>query len=214
MDSIISSYDEIMTDDDLVYCKDIAYQKNMNQFIEYGMNYFETYVKLADTPISNELNRIRTALVEKHCDKCILDIGIGSGEFIRKTKLKAYGYDINPYGIDWLTERNIFVNPYSAIPQDVQGITLWDTLEHIRNPQELFDNIRTGMFMFVSLPTFENVTLVKQSKHFKPNEHYYYFSVPGFIRFINDSGFDYLEHSDAETKAGREGITSFICRRR
>lgn len=211
MDTIIAKYDVVNSTADLVYCQDLAYQKDMNQSIEYGTEYFENYVKRADTDISCKINQARINLSEKYCDKCILDIGIGSGEFIRRSTMKVYGYDINPHGVAWLKERHLFVNPYEEMHKDVQGVSLWDTLEHIKNPQELFAKIPTGTFMFVSLPTFNDLTTLTSSKHYKPNEHYYYFTIPGFIRFITDSGFNCVEHNDDETKAGREGITSFAC---
>lgn len=213
MDTVISRYVIESSDTDIVYCKDLAYQKDTNQSIEYGITYFENYVKRADTEISCLINQARINLVEKYCNRCILDIGIGSGEFIRRSNIKVYGYDINPYGIKWLEERQLFVNPYVKINENIQGITLWDTLEHIKNPQELLTKIPSGVFLFVSLPTFEDLARLKQSKHYKPNEHYYYFSVDGFRRYITDSGFEVIEHNDCETQAGREGITSFVSRR-
>jgi SAM-dependent methyltransferase len=213
MDTIISQYAVESSDVDVVYCQDLAYQKNMNQSIEYDIAYFENYVKRADTEISCRINQARIDLVEKYCNNCILDIGIGSGEFIRRSTLTVYGYDINPYGVKWLKDRHLFMNPYIEIDINVQGITLWDTLEHIKNPQELLTKIPKGVFLFVSLPTFEDFTKLKQSKHYKPNEHYYYFSINGFKRFMTDSGFEVMEYNDCETQAGREGITSFVCRR-
>lgn len=214
MDTIISQYEVETRDLELVYCKELAYQNNMESSIEYGVEYFDNYVRRADTEISCRLNQARIDLVEKYCKHCILDIGIGSGEFIRRSKLKVYGYDINPHGIKWLNDRNLFVDPYIDIPADIEGLTLWDTLEHIKNPQDLLTKLRAGMLLFVSLPTFTDLASLKQNKHYKPNEHYYYFSINGFVNYITDSGFEVLEHNDCETRAGRESITSFVCRRK
>jgi hypothetical protein len=79
MDTIISQYAVESSDVDVVYCQDLAYQKNMNQSIEYDIAYFENYVKRADTEISCRINQARIDLVEKYCNNCILDIGIVSG---------------------------------------------------------------------------------------------------------------------------------------
>ncbi len=209
MDEVIKHYTVCDVDEDLVYTEGVAYQKDMSKSVSYDKDYFENYVKRSNTEIARRLNAARTGLTEKYCTNCILDIGIGSGEFIESSKIKAYGFDINPYGVNWLKERGLHVNPYEWLPDEVQGISLWDTLEHMKNPQELFTKLRPGVFVFISLPTFEDVFAVRSSKHFKPNEHYYYFSIPGMIKFMQDSGFAYLEHNDEETKAGREGITAF-----
>lgn len=209
MDDVIKGYSVVNTDEDLVYCEGLAYQRDMSKSVPYDRDYFETYVRRENTAIARRINAARTSLTEKYCTDCILDVGIGSGEFIKSSKLKVFGYDINPYGIDWLKSRSLFVDPYEHIPNEVQGLTLWDTMEHMKNPQELLCRIPAGKYVFISLPTFEAAARVKQSKHYKPNEHYYYFTVPGMIRYMQDSGFAYVEHNDEETKAGREGVTAF-----
>lgn len=213
MDTIIENYTIIKVDDDLVYCSDLAYQKNMSNIIDYDKQYFENYINRENTEISIKLNLARTSLTEKYCKGNILDIGIGSGEFIKSSKLKVYGYDINPYGIQWLKSRNLFIDPYQHIPDYIEGITLWDTMEHIVNPQTLLRQIREGVFVFISLPVFQDVFNVKKSKHFKPNEHLYYFTEDGMVNFMKNSGFEFLEKNDAETKAGRESVTAFVFKR-
>jgi SAM-dependent methyltransferase len=199
----------LWTDDHLVYCEGVAFQKDMSALVDYGEAYFNNYVERTATPIAVRLNEARTGLTERFCKRSLLDVGIGSGEFICSSRLKVYGYDINPYGVRWLRERGLYLDPYVDLPDEVEGLTLWDTLEHIPDPQSLFGCLRSGMYFFVSLPTFGSIAEVRDSKHFKPNEHLYYFTISGFIRYMSDSGFQYLTHNDDETRAGRDGITAF-----
>lgn len=186
----------------------IMYQHDMTQSVEYDKAYFEDYVRKEGSDIALKLNQHRTSLVEKYCLK-VLDVGVGSGEFIRSANIKVFGYDINPVAIRWLRNEGLYVDPYAEMP-DVDGITLWDTLEHIPNPNLLLTRVRPYMYVFVSLPIFSDLTWVRKSKHYKPNEHYYYYTAKGLKSFMSDLGFGLVELSDAETHAGREDILTFV----
>ena len=55
-----------------------------------------------------------------------------------------------------------------------------------------------------------NFPQIKNSKHYRPNEHYYYFTSYGLINYMKDSDFDLIKLDDFETKAGREEILTFV----
>jgi len=211
MDEIIKTYPFREFGDDLNYCYEhgLMYQRDMTKIVEYGRSYFENYVQREDTEIALRINEARVSLSEKYC-KCLLDVGVGSGEFIKKSNVRVLGYDINPFGIKWLHDRGLYVDIYKKVPADVEGFTLWDTLEHIPNPQEFFRVVESGEFVFISLPIFPEIEKVRESKHYKPHEHLYYYSHAGLVGFLNDSGFDFVESNNDETIAGREGIGSFV----
>lgn len=206
---MIENYKVIYEDEDLYYTPYMAYQKDRTKTIEYSHDYFNKYVGLKNTAIAKKLNGFRTSITENFCKKNLLDVGIGSGEFITNSKLKVYGYDINPYGIQWLQERDLYIDIYKEDLSWVEGITLWDTLEHMPNPYSFISLIK-DQYVFVSIPIFNNLSSIKSSKHYKPNEHYYYFTKSGLIQFMKDSGLQCLEATDAEVKCGREGISSFV----
>jgi hypothetical protein len=181
----------------------------MSRTVDYDKDYFENYLHREGTEIAVRLNQARTSLTEKYCD-CVLDMGIGSGEFIKSSNIKVLGFDINPAGIEWLQRRGLFIDPYIEVPEEVEGFSLWDTLEHIPNPQEFFRVVESGEYVFVSLPIFKDLENIRKSKHYKPYEHLYYYTQQGLIRFMKDSGFIFLEYNEDETAAGREGIGSFV----
>ena len=52
------------------------------------------------------------------------------------------------------------------------------------------------------------------SKHFKPNEHLWYFTDRGIKRFMFEHGFGFFGQNELETDAGREGIGSYAFKRR
>lgn len=212
MDPIIRRYSGVQVDD-LFHCDcGIAYQTDRSNQYDYGQEYFDNYINREDTPIAIKLNEFRNSITEKYC-KCVLDVGVGSGEFIKKSSIKTFGYDVNPHGINWLKDRGIYLDIYEERwPDEIDGVSLWDTMEHIPNPTELIKRIRGG-FLFISLPIFKDCSEIRQSKHYKPNEHLYYFTEYGLEKFLSDSGFYLVEKTDAESKAGREGVLSFVFRK-
>ena len=214
MDKVIGKY-PFVPFGELNFCNQhgILYQKDMTVSVPYDEAYFDKYVKYEDTPISHGINKGRIALSHKYC-KTILDIGIGSGEFIKKSTAKMYGFDINPKAVVWLKDRRIWVDPYEHIPADIEGITMWDTLEHIPKPTELLEKLRSGMYAFVALPIFDDLTKVRFSKHYRPNEHYYYYTVGGLTKYLDDVGFDFVEICDKESLSGRENILAFAFKKR
>lgn len=209
MDPIIKSYPSVPFGE-LNFCPDhgIAYQQDMTRSVPYDKDYFEKYVRYENTEIANNLNKCRTSITERYCTS-VLDIGIGSGEFIKASCIRAYGFDINPVAVRWLREHGLYVDPYASMP-DVGGLTFWDSLEHIPNPNALLSLVKKGQLVFVALPVFSDLMKIRQSKHYRPDEHYYYFTTSGMISYMKESGFSLAELSDEETRSGREDIITFV----
>lgn len=189
-----------------------AYQIHPNP-IQYDKNYFEKYVSYETNSIGSKLNEFRCNLVEKYVES-VLDVGIGSGFFLKKVKVKKLGYDINPYGVDWLKENNIFFNPYENNCDHIEGFSFWDVLEHLENPNELLNKVKPHSYVFLSIPIFDNLEKIHLSRHWRPDEHLYYFTMNGLLNFMNLSGFDCLELRPDESLLGRENIFSFVFQKR
>lgn len=209
VDKIIGSYPHVYFGD-LNWCleKEIAYQRDNSSSVEYGEDYYNKYCNYENTEISKKLNRGRIKLTEKYC-KEVLDIGIGSGEFIKESNVKVFGFDINKCAIDWLIKNNIYINPYETMPK-VCGLTFWDSLEHMPRPTELLGLVKKNQYVFISMPIFKNISDIKSSKHYRPNEHYYYFTSKGLNNYMSDLGFKLIEIDDFETQSGREDILTFV----
>lgn len=210
MNFLLEQYPFVHQDDDLIYFDGIAVQKNRSKSVEYDADYFDKYVGYEGTPISIRLNENRVAITEKYCEKSLLDIGIGSGEFIKSSNLKTYGFDINPFGVTWLKSRDLYVNPYEYLPSDIGGWTFWDSLEHFSEPQDILTKIPVGHYAFISIPICRDVLEVKEWKHYRPDEHYYYFTEVGLIEYMRASGFKFFECNNAEIEAGRQDILTFV----
>jgi hypothetical protein len=214
MDKLIAGHNRTPLCDGIYLCPwhGVAYQADMDKSVTYGEDYFQTYVRLEGNPIGQKLNDFRTALSSAYC-RTILDVGIGSGEFIKRSSIKVYGYDVNPHGVAWLKERGLYLDPYVGLPEYVEGVTLWDTMEHLPDPGKLLDLMRPKTFVFVSLPIFTDLSRLTESKHYKPDEHYYYWTDWGLKSYFDSKGFNCVFQGDDETRAGRHSIASFAFRK-
>jgi len=152
------------------------------------------------------LTRARLELVGKYCKPNeTVDIGIGGGRYVQESG--GFGFDVCEDANNWLGEK--FRNPYHCGP--VGAITCWDSLEHIPEPEKLLGQVSN--WIFVSMPIYDNLAGVLESKHYKPGEHLHYWTLQGFISWCAKQGFECIEVNHAETELGREGITSFAFKR-
>ena len=173
----------------------------------YDKNYFNKYVEMSKTKIGIELTKARVDLVNKYTDKEVIDIGIGCGNFVEARK-NTYGFDINPFGVQWLNDNEKFKNPYNGS----ENLTFWDSLEHIHNPKDLLTNC--NQYIFVSLPIFINSEHLMKSKHRRYDEHCWYFTEEGFKLFMAMNDFEYVESNWMESQLGRESIGTYVFKRK
>lgn len=173
----------------------------------YDADYFDKYVGYAETERGKALNAARMALVDEwYPSGSLVDIGIGSGQFMDEAG--SYGYDINPTAIELLNKRRRLLDPHF---EDVDCATFWDSLEHIVEIADILFHVK--QFAFVSLPIFKDLPHVLSSKHFRPDEHCWYFTDAGFEKFMYAHGFKVIAQNTMETDLGREDIGTFVCKR-
>lgn len=179
----------------------------------YDASYFQASIKNSKSPIAEDLNIFRASLVNSFTKGLVLDFGVGVGQFVHWRK-NCLGYDICPQAEAWLRRESLFFNPYEEDldKRDVQGVTFFDSLEHLLQPKEILKRI-SKQYVFVSLPIFRDRAHVLKSKHFKPREHYWYFTHRSFRAFIKEHGFKMLDCRNDEIFIGREDIYTFILRR-
>ena len=180
----------------------------------YDAAYFERYAAQAATPIGRALMAHRVKLVKQSVggDPSVLDVGIGSGAFVEAMRSEFYdcnGFDVNPAGVAWLEARGLFRNLYRDGPFDV--VTFWDALEHIRDPRPAL--AACARWAFVAIPIFRDAAHVLASRHYRKDEHYWYFTRAGFRRFAASQGFEVVDIVATETALGRDDIETFVLRR-
>jgi len=203
-------------DGDLRLClhRGVAYQKDVTEKFEYGDAYFEHYKRLEGTEVATRLNAGRCALLARHAapEATVLDIGAGSGTFVR-TALRwgfdAKGFDVIPRTVAELKREKLFASDADGF--DV--VTFWDSLEHIDDPETVLRRINKNAMVLVAIPIIEDLTKIRESKHYKPGEHLFYCTDAGFVDWMALHGFRLLERSTHEVDAGREAIGAYAFRR-
>ena len=210
MDSLIAHY-PCVQDRDLMLCHGVAYQSGMQAGV-YDSAYLAK-IESYDETIAAAVNRGRCAFLSRHHlghGATVLDIGAGDGSFVRAARnwdFDAKGYEIIPEAARRLQAAGL----YASDPSQFKAVTLWDVIEHLQEPETLLRRVRRHLF--VSLPIFEDLAKVRQSKHYRPGEHLYYWTADGFVEWMASIGFCALESSSHETDAGREGIGAFAFHR-
>lgn len=212
MDNLIKRFDAVR-DSDLMVCerRGVAYQKKMGLGrVVYGQDYFDKVKAYEDTEVAKRVNSGRLALLQRHLQgsATVLDIGAGSGAFLKcclDSGFMARGFDIIPRTVDLLKAEGHYSKDFGAF----EAVCLWDTVEHLENPQEYLDQVACGSKLFVSVPVFDRLVNIRQSKHYRPGEHLYYWTEQGFVDWMRMRGFRLLETSWHEVEAGRESICAF-----
>jgi len=182
----------------------------------YDDAYFEEYERREHGPLADPLNTFRINLVNAYTvngvgPEMVLDVGIGNGAFIRR-RGQAFGFDVCPRAVTWLQTQGLFVDPYRDDLGRFHGITFFDSFEHIYWPPALLAHIGSQT-VFISLPVFRDRDHVLSSKHFKPREHYWYFTIEGLVHFMKAQAFELSLYSEEEKRIGREDIGTFIFQR-
>jgi hypothetical protein len=173
----------------------------------YDAEYFERIQKNSGTNIGLALNAARVKLVNEYTRGEVLDIGIGSGAFLAR-KNPTFGYDINPVAVEWLRKHRLYREPWAG----ADSMTFWDSLEHIHDPTEYLMGCRE--YAFVSCPIYQNAEHILRSKHFRKDEHCWYWTEEGICRFMAYFSFELVEYNDMETQIGREDIGTFVFKRK
>ncbi len=215
MDKLIKRFDARQDTDLMITQRGVAYQGNMRfNRVAYDENYLAKIDAYENTPIANRVNAGRLDLIERYVPKnsTVLDIGAGSGAMVRlmkKAGFQAAGYDVCEEARHRLLAEHCFQDD----PHLFDAITMWDAIEHMDTPETRIGPIRKDCYLFISLPIFEDLARIRESKHYRPGEHLYYFTQQGFIDWMRLYGFRCLEESSHETDAGREQIGAFAFRR-
>lgn len=211
MDRFVASFPAVADRDLMVSVySGCAYQADMSSPVPYDDAYFDKYVGYEGQDIARKINKGRVALVNTYAGSFtdVLDVGIGSGEFI-KSRNHTFGIDVNKKAMAWLREHGRAASSLAGF----RAYSFWDVLEHIETPENYFNQMAEGSYLFTSIPVFGDIQRVRNSKHYRPNEHFYYWTEAGFVDWMRLYNFRLLERDDFETEAGREDIVSFAFRR-
>lgn len=210
MDQLIERF-PFVADDDLNICEGhgVAYQRDMSIAQTYDNNYMDKFAAY-DRGIEQSVNQARCNFVMKYLPEGsdILDYGAGACGFIYALQahhFKVKGFDVIPQAVSILQMQSLYSEDI-GLPY---GVCFWDVLEHLKDPSEPLRKLRPGAMAFISIPVFPNLFMVRSSKHYRPNEHLYYWRPDGFIGYVKSLGFNFIETSPHEIHAGRDDVLAF-----
>lgn len=217
MDALIRRFDAIPDDDLMITNRGCAYQRDMTKGrVKYDAKYLATFDSdsYSTSDIAKAVNVGRCEMLARNLDKgaTVLDIGAASGAFVRAARLAGFlamGFDIIPEAVVRLVKAEL----YADDPDGFDAVTMWDSLEHMEDPGAFLRRIPKGKTLLVSVPMIDDLRRVRSSKHFKPGEHFYYWTRFGFVDWMRLYGFRGLEMSAHEMVAGRQDVMAFSFKR-
>lgn len=149
----------------------------------------------------------------------LLDIGCGAGFFLNCAKERGwdcYGLEILPEYIKYAQENFALENirlesldeslTYDANTFDV--VTLWDLVEHLRNPMDCLKRIhhvmKPGGLLIMWTPNVKNALFLKEKwTGYKILQHFYFFSGDSMNNLLGKAGFQIIY---SKTNKARKGL--------
>lgn len=175
----------------------------------YDESYFVHCRAQERTTVGRQLIHYRRSMLDcyRREEDLVVDVGVGGGTFCQYARVR--GHDINPVALSWLKHSGLLWDEIKGLDPDI--LCFWDSMEHMLSPQPLIG--RACRMVFISMPIYESGEEAANSKHFKPNEHLWYFTGRGLVRFMEELGFHLVERHRDEERFGREGVGSFVFER-
>lgn len=170
----------------------------VNSDFIYDDNYIKTYEDFKERGTYMSYLRLGYLLSNINIkNPSILDIGYGSGDFLRVAKdagFESFGYDITDYeldGIPTISYDEVFKKHFNII-------TFFDSLEHFEDID--FVSELDCDYIIISLPECHNFSdeWFFNWKHRKPDEHLFHFNKDSLIRFMDEMGYDMVNISNIE----------------
>lgn len=183
----------------------------------YDESYFDKYRGYQATELGRALTHFRVEFVNRHAgaERNVIDFGIGCGDFIETRdelfkRRNTFGFDINPRAIGWLEQWDRLINPWRVA---TPALTMFDSLEHVEDFRPLLANVVEWLFVSIPIWRGDGSPLIERWRHYRTDEHFWYFTDRGFSRTMALCGFEIVETSARETELGRESILTYALRR-
>ena len=172
---------------------------------DYDRAYFDRCAMQEQTDVGLNLAELRMQFVRRNRRPplSICDVGVGAGLFT--SLMQCSGFDVNPHAIQMLQKVGRWADLTRTNIHDT--LCFWDSFEHIMSPEILVRQAARNVY--ISLPVFKSSEHAFGSKHFKPDEHLWYFTERGLLGWMGEQGFALVERNNDEERYGREGIGSF-----
>jgi 2-polyprenyl-3-methyl-5-hydroxy-6-metoxy-1,4-benzoquinol methylase len=165
------------------------------------------------------LGQIRRLTSAGNAPLRLLDIGCGTGGFLRFAQnagFDAFGFDSSKAQIEfarrYVSRARTADNPFEYLEllsrRDLRFdiVTMWDVLEHMRNPLEVLKTIGEIIMprglVYICVPNgramvwkwkIRQQLRIWDDYDWAPWEHVFYFSIPSLTRYLGQMGFTVLD---------------------
>lgn len=130
----------------------------------------------------------------------ILDIGCDRGFFLdeaRRYGFKTYGVELSQEARNYTHKINLEVNDnIDDYDRKFDVITMWHILEHIENPKEFLEQVKSKLnrpgYLFIRVPDFGSYWsqfLKDKWDWFVPNVHLFHYNIESLGKLVNSLGF-------------------------
>lgn len=169
--------------------------------IHYDVEYYDNLLRQYSST-AREIAIIRHEFIRSLRPKWILDYGSGVGWF---RAFRPDGVEVDTFDIGPFTQTGISRDSYDIV-------CFHDVLEHIPDWGTIAPIISKAKYVAGTVPILVNGQVLSTWKHYKPGEHFYYWSEKGFESAMNEVGLERIEHGWPECPP-RTDILSFKYRR-
>ncbi len=186
---------------DSLYDEDYYEGRGFDRTIRYTAREPDDYVL---EKYRDELETIRGALGGTLSSKATLDVGCGSGAFVRALRLagaEAWGFDSSPYSSKLAIANGaplIAANIGELVRYEGQYdlVSAIEVIEHTTSPLEFLVSIRRllrpGGVLFLETGNWNLVRLVPGTPYVMPEGHLHYFNPKTLSAFLAKAGFEVL----------------------
>lgn len=186
---------------------DIGFCPDPQRHSSYSDEYFRKFEEYDRTEMGSKITSHRVATVDLYWTGSVIDIGCGTGAFVKLRKHDTKGYDVSSYGARVLSSIRRYVNPYNH-EVECDALSFWDSLEHIIDPRPLLWRVKK--YVFMTIPICKDAKHAIEYKHWKPKEHYWHFTHIGLLGFMDSFGFTCKHFSSEECLLGREDVGTYV----
>jgi 2-polyprenyl-3-methyl-5-hydroxy-6-metoxy-1,4-benzoquinol methylase len=198
-------------------------EQQINDFYN-KQNYFKHWFEYKNIKLQTDSERLNKILEFNKLNGNLLDFGCGIGYFLSnasKNNFNCYGIEYSDFAVTYCkNEFNLNVNKFSGFPLNYkknffQLITVWHTLEHLKNPNEFLNEIyrildNDGMLV-IEIPNSKSLlTLLRGKKSLPLIEHLFHYTPESVEFLLKKHNFKILKNSPGAPGYTRKGIKIFI----
>ncbi len=177
-------------------------QQELTQIYDSSYQLYEEESETLVTTILENIAGSRIDLIKKYLPdgSKIIDIGCGTGTFLKKLKNAKY----HIHGTEWsesagnkakekINDSNaITIGDINQVEEQYDAATMWHVLEHNLDPLKCIEDIKSKVpkgYLFIEVPNAKSLVLQNT------NENYPWLSIPEHVTYWTDDSLKFLANT-------------------